>query len=102
MNGFEIEAAALRKVLERETDPFYKKDLQNQLEAAEFLAKASEEVRRNIFDFCVYNTTCKGYVKRALDEIKTDPEQRQEIINAVQRAFEDMRAEEAEKYYDEH
>lgn len=102
MNGFEIEAAALRKVLEKETDPFYKKDLQNQLEAAEFLAKASEEVRQNVFDFCVYNTICKGYLKRALDEIKTDPEQRQEILNAMQRAFDDMRAEEAEKYYDEH
>jgi hypothetical protein len=44
----------------------------------------------------------KGYVLLALDNLKTEPEQRKAIINEVAYLFDIKTADEAEQYYYNH
>lgn len=101
MNGYQITADSYRKLLQTEPD-IDRAKTEQKIKALDFLASCSKEERLELFNSSAFNDVVKGYVLLALDNLKTDPEQRKAIINEVAYLFDIKRADEAEQYYYDH
>lgn len=101
MNGYQITADSYRTLLQTEPD-IDRAKTEQKIKALDFLASCSKEERLELFNSSAFNDVVKGYVLLALDNLKTDPEQRKAIINEVAYLFDIKRADEAEQYYYDH
>lgn len=104
MNGYKMTADSYRQYLEQHPDepPETKADLACKIKALDIMANCSDSERLQLFNTSAFNDVVKGYVKLALDNLKTDPEQRKAIINEVAYLFDIKTADEAEQYYYNH
>lgn len=101
MNGYQLTADSYRKLLQTEQD-IDRAKVEQKIKALDFLASCSKEERLELFNSSAFNDVVKGYVLLALDNLKTDPEQRKAIINEVAYLFDIKSADEAEQYYYNH
>lgn len=101
MNGYQLTADSYRKLLQTEQD-IDKAKVEQKIKALDFLASCSKEERLELFNSSAFNDVVKGYVLLALDNLKTDTEQRKAIINEVAYLFDIKGADEAEQYYYDH
>lgn len=101
MNGYQITADSYRTLLQTEPD-IDRAKTEQKIKALDFLASCSKEERLELFNSSAFNDVVKGYVLLALDNLKTDPEQRKAIINEVAYLFDIKTADEAEQYYYNH
>lgn len=101
MNGYQITADSYRTLLQTEPG-IDRAKTEQKIKALDFLASCSKEERLELFNSSAFNDVVKGYVLLALDNLKTDPEQRKAIINEVAYLFDIKSADEAEQYYYNH
>ena len=101
MNGYKLIADSYRDFLQTEKD-IDKAEVEQKIKALDFLASCSKEEMYELFNSSAFNDVVKGYVLLALDNLKTDTEQRNAIVNEVSYLFDIKSAAEAEQYYHEH
>ena len=99
MNGYTLLAESYKKLLLSDKGQTDKADLQRKIDALEALADADDGKIYALFDTSAFNDIVKGYAKKALDNLGTEKEERQKIINEIAFLFDTFKAEEAENYY---
>lgn len=97
MNGYKAIADSYRILLENgeATD---RATLERKIKALDFLATCDRADIQELFNTSAFNDITKGYIKKAVDNLKLSTGTRADLLEEVTHLYDTMGADEAEDY----
>lgn len=102
MNGYQLQADAYKRYIERENPTGEARaSAERKIAALEFMASSDRQTQFELFNSSGFNDVCKGYYLMALDKTGADDETKKETMRELKHLFDTVTAEQAEQYYTE-
>jgi len=100
MNGYQMSADAYKDYIARENPAGETlKSAERKIKALEIMAQTDRQTQYELFNSGGFNSICKGYMLKSLENIGVDAETRQRATAEMGALFDETTAEQAERYF---
>ena len=82
MNGYKLQADAIRKIVERDDD-CDKEVMLSKAKVYDMLSELSQDQIYEIYNSSAFNDVTKAYAKKAMENVGVDEEQIKEVLSEI-------------------